>query len=78
MLNFRDQGGELAAMADLFERTEITGRIITLDALHTTRPVTQQLTERHGADSVLTVKGNAPETFETLSAIDWEAGASLN
>ena len=32
---FRDQGGELAAMADLFERTDIAGRTVTLDALHT-------------------------------------------
>ena len=70
---FRDQGGELAAMADLFERTDIAGRTVTLDALHTTRLAAQTLVERHGADYLLTVKGNCPETNEALQAVDWEA-----
>ena len=46
---FRDQGGELAAMADLFERTDIAGRTVTLDALHTARSLTRLLVELHSA-----------------------------
>ena len=37
LLNFGDDSGELAAAHDLLERSDIRGRVITLDALHTTR-----------------------------------------
>ena len=71
MLGFTDEGGELAAMHDLLERTGIRDKVITLDALHTVRNTARLITERLGADYVMTVKENAPETFAILAGIDW-------
>ena len=74
LLNFGDDGGELAAVHDLLERSDIGGRVITLDALHTTRKTAKLITER--ADYVFTVKSNASETFDILAGIDWERDAT--
>ncbi len=71
MLGFADEGGERAAMHDLLERAGIRGKVITLDALHTVRDTARLITERLGADYVMTVKENAPETFAILDGIDW-------
>ena len=76
LLNFGDDGGELAATHDLLERSDIRGRVITFDALHTTRKTASLITERLGADYLLSVKGNAPETFATLDSIDWDRDAT--
>ena len=47
-LNFHDQNGELAAVGALLEVVPISGAVITLDALHTTRDTT--VSRRAGAD----------------------------
>ena len=49
--------------------------MITLDALHTTRDTTVSIVEQHGADYLLTVKGNCSETFEALASMPWEDAA---
>ncbi len=74
LLNFDDEGGELAATHDLLERSDISGRVITADALHTTRRTAELITER--ADHVLTGRGSASATFATLEGIDWESAAA--
>ncbi len=74
MLNFHDEGGEIAATQDLLQRCDITGHVITVDALHTTRKTASLITKT--ADYVFTVKGNAPETFDILATIDWETEAT--
>ncbi len=74
LLNFNDEGGELAAMHDLLERSDIGGKVITLDALHTTRHTAKLITQR--ADYVFVVKGNAPETFAILDSINWQKDAT--
>ena len=76
LLNFGDEGGELAATHDLLERSDVRGKVITLDALHTTRKTAKMVTGRCGADYVFSVKGNAPETFGILDGIDWERDAT--
>ncbi len=53
--NFGDEGGELAAPHDLLERRAIRGRVIPLDALHTTRTTAKRIPERSGADDVFSV-----------------------
>ena len=60
-LNFHDQNGELAAVGALLEVVPISGAVITLDALHTTRNTTVSIVEQHDADYLLTVKGNCSE-----------------
>ena len=47
-LNFHDQNGELAAVGALLEVVPISGAVITLDALHTTRDTTVSIVEQHG------------------------------
>ena len=44
--------------------------------LHTTRNTALAIRRRHGAHYLFTVKGNAPETFQTLETIDWDRDAS--
>ncbi len=75
LLNFDDEGGEIAATHDLLESTDVRGRVITLDALYTTRKTARTVTERCGADYVLTVKGS-PGTLGVLRTIDWERDAT--
>ncbi len=74
LLNFDD--GEPAATHDLLKRTDVRGKVITLDALHTTRKTATLITRRCGADHIFPVKGNAPATFDTLDGIDREANAT--
>ena len=74
-LNFHDQNGELAAVGALLEVVPISGKVITLDALHTTRDTTVSIVEQHDADYLLTVKGNCSETFEALTTMPWDDAA---
>ena len=74
VLNVHDQGGEIAATQDLLQRCDITGHIITVDALHTTRKTASLITQT--ADDVVTVKGHAPDTFDILKTIDWDRDAT--
>ena len=74
LLNFDEDGGERAATHDLLERSDISGKVITLDALHTTRNTAKLITQR--ADYVFVVKGNASQTFDILDTIDWDSDAA--
>ena len=69
----RDKGGEIAATRALLEEVSVRGSVITLDALHTTYDTEHVIVDLHGADYLFTVKGNAPETYLALDALDWEA-----
>ncbi len=54
----------------------VADRVITIDALHTVRDTARAIVESHRADYLMTVKGNAPESLETLASIDWERDAT--
>ena len=56
----RDEGGELAAMRALFEDVDLSGRVLTLDALHACRDTARAIVETHGADYVLSIKEKLP------------------
>ena len=71
----RDEGGEAAALRALLEDVDLRGCVLTLDALHAARDTGRAVVETHGADYVLAVKANCPDTFAQLAAIDWDAGA---
>ena len=71
-LNFHDENGELAAVGALLEVVSIADALITLDALHTTRDTAASIVEQHGADYLMTVKQNCPETFQALATMPWE------
>ena len=69
----RDEGGEVAATRALLEDINARGCLITLDALHTTRDTEGAIVDIHRAEYLFTVKGNCPDTFEALAALDWNA-----
>ena len=73
---FHDKSGERAAIAALFEEVSLAGHVIMVDALHTVRDTARSIVESHNADYLMTVKGNAPETYETLSTINWNRDAT--
>ena len=64
------------ATGALLDEVPVAGRVITIDALHTTRDTARTIKETHGADYLMTVKENAPETSKTLASIHWERDAS--
>ncbi len=70
ILNCHD--GEIAAVHAALETAPVAGRLLTLDALHTTRETARLIVETHRADWMMTVKGNAPETFKTFESINWK------
>ena len=75
-LDLRDEGGESAAVGAVLEQADVRGRVITLDALHTTRKTARSIVEIHGADYLFTVKGNCPRTYEVLNSVNWEQDAT--
>ena len=74
-LNYHDDGGEIAAVGALLEEVPIAGAVITIDALHTTLDTAASIVEKHAADYLMTVKQNAPETFQALVTMPWELAA---
>ena len=62
---------EIPVARELFNRLELEERLVSLDALHTQDETARALVLEHGADYLLTVKGNQPtvrEQIETLVA----------
>ncbi|TWT59715.1 ISAs1 family transposase [Rubinisphaera italica] len=76
-LPVKEGSNERTAVPKLIELLELTGAVVTLDALHTQKSTAKQIREK-GADYILTVKGNQPklyhiinETFARLSENDF-------
>jgi len=61
---------EISAFGPLLDRIDITGAIVTADALHTQRAHVTYLTGR-GAHYLLTVKANQPTLLRQLQALPW-------
>ena len=74
LLNFGDQEGELAAMQDLLERSDVRGRAVTLAALRATGKSAALITQSRGADHVFTIKGNVPEILDSIDRASDAAG----
>lgn len=75
-IDLRDEGAEIAAVFALLEEVCVEGKVITLDALHTTTKMARTIVEGHGADFMFTVKGNSPLVYERLSSLEWERDAA--
>ena len=60
---------EIAEIKPLLEPWELTGRVVTADALHTQRETARFLVEDKGAHDLLTVKENQPTLYADLSAL---------
>jgi predicted transposase YbfD/YdcC len=59
-----------APLLDTLTSTNLTGAVITMDALHTQRDHVEQL-HRRGAHWVLSVKGNQPRLRRQLATLPW-------
>ncbi|HET9142334.1 ISAs1 family transposase [Actinophytocola sp.] len=64
---------EIAWLQPLLDDLDLTGAVITADALHTTRAHARYL-HRRGAHYVFTVKANQHRLHQRLAALPWPAG----
>jgi predicted transposase YbfD/YdcC len=65
------KSNEITAFAPVLDTLEITGRIVTADALHTQREHARYLHER-GAFYLFPVKANQPGLLEAIDRLDWQ------
>ncbi|CCH79132.1 transposase (fragment) [Nostocoides japonicum T1-X7] len=65
-----DKGSEIPALKDLLEPMDLTGTVITADALHCQRDTATWLIER-GADYAMTVKANEKRLHQRLKQLPW-------
>ena len=66
-----EKSNEIPAVRELLTAFgDLTGAVITLDAMHTQTDTAKVIAERD-ADSVMTVKGNTPTLYRQLKALPW-------
>ena len=63
---------EIPKIRDLLDPLDITGQIVTMDALHTQRHTAEYLVEEKQAHYVMEVKGNQASLEEALAAVSRE------
>jgi predicted transposase YbfD/YdcC len=68
-----EDSNEITAVPKLLEMLELTGAVVTLDAMHCQKETAQAICDR-GADYVLTVKGNQPTLHAEIQQIFEDAG----
>jgi predicted transposase YbfD/YdcC len=56
-------------VADLLAPLDVTGTLLTLDALHTTKKTARLITGPLNAHYLLIVKGNQPLTYQAAQAL---------
>jgi hypothetical protein len=64
-----EKTNEIPVARDLFERLELDGRSVSLDALHTQADTARALVLQHGADYLFTVKTNQPAMKENIERL---------
>ena len=68
-----DKSNEIPAVRTLVTGLDLTGRVVTLDAMHTNHHTARCLVEQCGAHYVMTaVKDNCPNLLADLAGLDWE------
>lgn len=68
-----EKSNEIPAIKVLFNPLDISGAVVTADALHTQDETARYLVKDKHADFVLTVKDNQPKLLETLTRLDYLA-----
>jgi hypothetical protein len=71
-----EKTNEIPVARELFARLALDGRTVSLDALHTQEETARALVLEHGADYLLTVKGNQPTVRENIERLVPEAPAA--
>jgi predicted transposase YbfD/YdcC len=67
-----DKTNEITSFQPLLDTVDLTGVVVTADAMHTQRAHASYLVEERGADYVLIVKANQPNLFAQLDSLDWD------
>ena len=68
-----DKSNEIPAVRTLLTGLDLTGRVVTLDALQTCHQTARCVVEHCGAHYVMTaVKDNCPNLLAELAGLDWE------
>jgi predicted transposase YbfD/YdcC len=67
-----DKTNEIACFRPLLDTVDLTGVVITADAMHTQRTHASYLVEQRGADYILIVKANQSHLFAQLGALNWD------
>lgn len=62
----KDKTNEIPIARQLFEKLDLEGRKVSLDALHTQVETARDLVLKHGADYLLTVKDNQPTIHQNI------------
>jgi hypothetical protein len=60
---------EIPVARKLFQKLDLEGRFVSLDALHTQTETGRDLVQEHGADYTLTVKDNQPGIHERIKKL---------
>jgi hypothetical protein len=60
---------EIPVARQLFDKLDLEGRFVSLDALHTQTETGLDVVQAHGADYTLTVKDNQPGIHETIKKL---------
>jgi len=65
----KDKTNEIPLARQLFERLDLEGRLVSLDARHTQDETVRELVLEHGADYLLTVKDNQASVHRSLEQL---------
>jgi hypothetical protein len=68
-----DKSNEITAAQPLLESMNLTGQVVTADAMHTQVELARYLVDEKKADYVFTVKGNQPSLENTIDGMDKES-----
>ena len=68
-----EEGGEQGALRALLE--DLRGKVLTLDAGHAGQEIQRAIIEQHGGQVLVRIKGNCPQTWATLTELNWGLGA---
>ena len=67
------KSNEISGFRPLLEQVDLTGRVITADAMHCQRAHARWLVEQQGADYLFIAKENQPHLVETISRVPEQA-----
>lgn len=66
-----EKSNEIPCVRDLLAYFDLTGAVVTVDAMHTQTDTAEAITAA-GGDYVFTVKGNTPTLHRALKALPWK------
>lgn len=67
-----DKTNEITCFQPLLDTVDLTGAMVTADAMHTQRAHARYLVEQRDADYLLIVKANQPNLFTQLDSLQWD------